>query len=339
MTFTSILETIIVMLRKRKKIVSIKKGHWRKLAPFTVLFSAIILGAIFLPTNLLNQKKAPPKIDSITPSVITVGKEFTVTGSGFTTEEEFKGSSRTGGVLIGYSGNWYQIKGSLQGPPAFSPDGKTLKFPTLNIDSRQIPQNCQTETTGKRCQVPFHVVNGSGVVSNVKQIEIFIPEYKPLIFSSAYALDSPTNQNIPAGAKDVEVLRIQVRADAQNDFDILVSSLSVSALSPSGPIDCDSTWGYFRAYEFESGRDLGIGGMYQSWANPAGCMSMFPLLPAIVLPPGTEKTILVKMTLEPQAQVGLQFGLGATPDPEGYIYWVDYPLPQGSGNTITIVAP
>ena len=45
------------------------------------------------------------------------------------------------------------------------------------------------------------------------------------------------------------------------------------------------------------------------------------------------------MGLDSTAEIGLQFNVGATPEPQGYTQWVDYPGPQGSAPTITIVAP
>lgn len=104
-------------------------------------------------------------------------------------------------------------------------------------------------------------------------------------------------------------------------------------------IDCDKTFGYITAFEAESGQQVGIGGMAPNWFNP-GCISMFQLNPVIILPPGTEKTILIKMSLDSTAPVGLQFNVGGGPTPDGgAIQWVDYPGPTGSVPTITIVAP
>lgn len=220
--------------------------------------------------------------------------------------------------------------------PAYSPDGKTLTFKLSLNNSRDIPKDCLPGTTGKACRVPFQVVNGYGVVSNVQFIEIFISD-KPQIFSSAYAPDNPTSLNVAAGAQNVEIMKIKARADAQNVFDIKLTDMILQTGPATLAIDCDKTFGYITAFEVESGQQVGIGGMAPNWFNP-GCISIFQLNPQIVLPPGTEKTILIKMSLDTTAPVGLQFNLGGGPIPDGGL-WVEYPGPQGSSPTITIVAP
>lgn len=235
------------------------------------------------------------------------------------------------------------MKGRVFGPPTLSPDGKTLKFPELGLSTREVSEKCQPGTTGKVCQIRIQVVNGYGQVSNVVYYQVFISD-KPLnFFSSAYALDSPTNLNVAAGALEVEVLRINVRADSQNQDDIddiYVGDLLIQTSPPSLYIDCANTFGHFKAVNVETGEVIGMGGMGPSFGGNQGCWTFFSLSPVITLPPGTEKALVVKMNLGPQAPVGLQFWLGATPGPGGpYIGWVDYPGPQGSGNSITIVAP
>ncbi len=333
------------MKKKSQKSVHKKKRRLHKLAPITLLASALIVGVIFAQNGSKPEtKKTPPKIESISPTTIIVGKEFTVTGSGFTTEEEYKGPRRAEGIIPYYPGNWYQIKGSVEGPaflpdssPAYSPDGKTLTFKLNLNNSRDIPKDCLPGTTGKACRIPFQVVNGYGVVSNVQFIEIFISD-KPLIFSSGYAPDNPTSLNVIAGAQNVELFTIKVRADAQNLFDIKITGMMLQTGPVTQAIDCDKTFGYITAFEVESNQQVGIGGMAQSWANP-GCISMFLLNPQIILPPGNEKTILIKMSLDATAPVGLQFNIGGEPTPDGgAIQWVDYPGPTGSVPTITIVA-
>lgn len=327
-------------MKRRSKSKSARTHPIRKHGPLLLLASAILVGVVFAQGGLNNQtKKTPPKIDSISPSPVVVNKEFTVTGSGFTKAGE--GASQRK-VQRDSPGNWYQIKGGLHGPPADSADGKTLKF-TLNLDSRDVPKNCTTETTGKKCQVPFKVVNGYGVPSNAKQIEIFIPELKPLIFSFGYTVDSPTNINIVPGASDVEVLKMKVGADAQNNSNIEVGGFAIQTYPVTLSINCPYTFNEIWAFEVESGRELGLGGMEQSWIDPAGCYSMFPFLSPIILPPGTEKTILIKMRVASTAQVGLQFGLDAGPDaygsPGGYYSYLQQEPRTGSAPTITIVAP
>lgn len=331
--------------KRTKNRPKIKRSKWRKFVPWTLLASALLVGAFAIPANLLNQndKKTPPKIDSISPSPIIVGKEFTVTGSGFTTEEEFKGpKGRPRGVISFYPGNWYQIKGIIGGPafvpegsPAYSPDGKTVKF-KLNLNARDIPKDCFPGTTGKVCQIPFQVVNGYGVVSNVYQTEVFIPD-KPPIYSTWYAVDSPTNINVTPGTQNFEIMKIKAKADAQNILDITFTDMIFQTGPVTQAIDCYKTFGYITAFEVESGQQVGIGAMAPNWFNP-GCIGMFQLNPRIILPPGTEKTILIKMDLKTTAPVGLQFNLGGGPvaDDGG---WVDYPGPEGSYPTITIVAP
>ncbi|MEK7617134.1 MAG: hypothetical protein AAB414_03700 [Patescibacteria group bacterium] len=334
--------------RKTKNEPKIERSKLRKFLPWTLVASALLIGAFAIPSNLLNQKqkKTPPKIDSISPSPVVVNKEFTITGSGFTTEVEYEGPRRSGGVISGYPGNLYQIKGGIDGPmsfsdgsPAFSPDGKTLKFKLSLNHPRSIPKDCLPGTTGKACRVSFQVINGYGAVSNVFFIEVFIPD-KPDLFSSAYSPDNPNSLNVAAGAQNVEIFKIKARADAQNIYDIKLVDLMLQTGPATLAIDCDKTFGYVTAFEVESGTQVGIGGMAPNWANP-GCISMFQLNPQIVLPPGTEKTILIKMTLDSTAPVGLQFNIGGgpTPDGDGAIQWVDYPGPQGSVPTITIVAP
>lgn len=99
------------MPKKRKSTLNVNKRKWRKFTPFTVLVSAIILGAILLPVNLLNQssKKTPPKIDSISPSTGHLGEEITLTGSGFTTQEEYEGPKgrRAGGQIAYFPGTTF----------------------------------------------------------------------------------------------------------------------------------------------------------------------------------------------------------------------------------------
>ena len=193
-----------------------RKKRFKKLAPITLLAGAALVGAVLVQKGSFFQTSGrSPKIESVSPSPIVVGKEFTVTGSGFTTEEEYEVFKGKGSVvaeprrdvLTSYPGNWYQLRGRLHGRPVFSPDGKTLTF-ELSLSSKEVPENCLTETTGKKCQIPIQIVNAAGVASNVKLIEVFIPEIKPLIFSSAYALDNPTSLNVPAGATDVDVAKV-----------------------------------------------------------------------------------------------------------------------------------
>ncbi len=330
--------------KKTRNKPKIQRSKWRKFIPWTLLASALLIGAFAVPSNLINQndKKSPPKIDSISPTTIIVGKEFTVTGSGFTTEEEYEGGrrGRVGPIIALYPGNWYQIKGSLEGPiyspegsPAYSPDGKTLKFKLNLNNARDIPKDCFPGTTGKACRIPFQVVNGYGVASNVHFIEIFISD-KPQILYTGYAPDSPTNINVTPGTQNFEIMKIKARADAQNIFDIKLTHIMLQTGPASLAIDCVKTFGYITAYEVESGQQVGIDAMVPNWFNP-GCISMFQLNPNVILPPGTEKTILIKMSLLSTAPVGLQFNVGGGPTADGAL---EYPG-QGSYPTITIVAP
>ena len=320
---------------------SIHKHRLRKFGHITLLASALLVGVVFAQNGSKPEtKKSPPKIESISPSTIIVGKEFKVTGSGFTTEEEFKGPRRAGGIIPYYPGNWYQIKGSVEGPvylpdgsPAYSPDGKTLEFKLSLNHSRDIPKDCLPGTTGKACRVPFQVVNGYGVASNVQFVEIFISD-KPQIIYTGYAPDSPTNINVTPGTQNFEILKIKARADAQNIFDIKLTYMMLQTGPASLAIDCVKTFGYITAFEVESGQQIGIDAMVPNWFNP-GCMSMFQLNPQVIIPPGTEKTILVKMSLNSTAPVGLQFNVGGGPTADGAL---EYPG-QGSYPTITIVAP
>ena len=63
MTFIKLLEIIIVMpKRKTKRISKIRRPKWRKFLPWTLLASALLIGAFAIPSNLLNQNNTKSAI-------------------------------------------------------------------------------------------------------------------------------------------------------------------------------------------------------------------------------------------------------------------------------------
>lgn len=63
-------------MRKKSKNSAIKKrGHLRKFGHITLLVSAIVVGIVFAQNGSKPEtKKTPPQIESVSPSVIIVGK-------------------------------------------------------------------------------------------------------------------------------------------------------------------------------------------------------------------------------------------------------------------------
>ncbi len=176
------------MKKKSQKSVHKKKRRLHKLAPITLLASALLVGVVFAQNGNIGQtaKETTPKIDAILPDPLIPDKEFTITGSGFTTEAEYKSQKRTGAddkpiytqrdIIADYPGNFYRIKGALTGtPPVFSTDSKTLKFASLYLSVRELSENCQPTTVEKICQLPIQVINAYGVASNVKQVQVLLP--------------------------------------------------------------------------------------------------------------------------------------------------------------------
>ena len=277
----------------------------RKHGPLVLLASAVFVGIFFAQGGLNNQaKKFPPQIDAISPTVGYPSALVTVTGSGFTTQQEH--DTRIKNTVDLPAGNYLRLAGAgTMGPPSFSPDGKTLKF-QLALDETQVPKNCVPDTVGPKCQISLQVVNGEGKPSNIVHFQMYIPS-RPLVISMSLDSQSPTAQNIAAGAKDIEVLRFKVKASIDNPINFDITDFTIKTVPTDWEIYCKDFLADIKIFDVSTGALVGS----YSWSSD-GVVHCSSAVPAwLSFPPGQEKTLSVKLSIAPQARAGLQFRIAA----------------------------
>ena len=327
------------MKKKSKKVFRIKKLGHKPFALITFLASVLVIGAFVLPSNLLNQssKNTPPHIDSISPTIGRPDALITITGSGFTTQQE--NETKIKNVTLP-PGNYLRHTGSgTEGPPTFSPDGKTLKFQLISTQGGK-PKNCAPGETGKNCQISLQVVNGNGVPSNIVQFQVYIPK-QDLAVSMDLDSQNPPDQNIHAGAKDVEILRFRMKAAADNYVNVDITDFFVKTVPTYwSNYYCKDFLGDIKIFDVSSGELLGG---YYLWPSADGSVYCGSAIHTwLSIPPGVEKTLSIKLSIAPQAKAGLQFRISADDTPHG----IDFAFGQiyftygiVTSNLITIVAP
>lgn len=198
---------------------------------FTAVAAGLLLYQGFLPKKADESKEGrEPKIDSLSPSVGSVGTQITITGSGFTTS--FQGISGTKvkeNVLP--PGNYVLIKDEVINLPLISPDGTTLTF-KIDLISEKLTKECMAKFTKKKpepCKVQIKVVNAYGKPSNEKEFTITGLEVKKLSYSVT-RIDSPQTSptithitNPPTEIQPVEVAKIRISTPPTNAHPIVVT--------------------------------------------------------------------------------------------------------------------
>lgn len=292
------------MKKKSHKSVIKKKGHLRKFGHIVLFASAVFIGLVFAQNGLNNQdKKTPPKIDSVSPAVGFPSALVTITGSGFTTQQEH--DARIKSVKDLPPGNYLRIAGAgTMGPPSFSPDGKTLKF-QLALDTTQVPKNCVPGKVGPKCQISLQVVNGEGSPSNIVHFQLYIPT-RPLVVSMSLDSQNPPAQNITPGATDVEVLRFKIKADSTNPVNIDLTDFVVKTI-PTYIADwdlyCKDFLKEIKVVDASTGELMGS---YPSFPDSVvNCSSSISTW--LPLSPGEERMFSVKLSIPAEARSGLQF--------------------------------
>lgn len=315
--------------KKTRNKPKIKRSKWRKFVPWTLLASALLVGAFVIPNNLLNQKETAPKIDSITPATGTPFALLTIHGSGFTTQQEYDTRIKGGGLP---AGNYLRIAGrGTMGPPSFSPDGKTLKF-QLALSSADAP-NCELGETGIQCQISLQVVNGKGVPSNIYHFQLYRLEH-PLVMYMSLDSQNPPAQNITPGATDVEVLQFKVKAANDNPVNVDITDFIVKTVptyTTDWGIYCKDLLSNIKIIDASTGE---LFGSYSSFPdNLVQCLSTISTW--LPLSPGEEKMFSIKLSVPSQAKAGVQFNVALEKTFPG----AEYTIPGGNvvtSNLITI---
>ena len=327
-------------MKRGSKSKSARIHPIRKHGPLMLLASALIVGFVFAQNGLNT------RIDSISPTVGYPSALVTITGSGFTTQQEHDTRIKNTADLP--AGNYLRIAGAgTMGSPSFSSDGKTLKF-QLALDTSQVPKNCVPDTVGPKCQISLQVVNGEGKPSNIVHFQMYIPS-RPLVISMSLDSQSPTAQNIAAGAKDIEVLRFKVKASADNPVNFDITDFIVKTVPTRWEIYCNSFLDKLKIFDASTGELLGSYSWFPDSADGVYgvvyCSSAVPTW--LSLSPGEEKTFSVKLSLTPQAKAGLQFRIAAYKAFNGVdtiiegedSYFDGLSYAGVTSNLITIVAP
>lgn len=318
-------------MRKKSRSKSSNTHPIRKHGPLMLLVSAILAGFVFTQ-NGLNQKETPPKIDSITPAIGTPIALLTIHGSGFTTQQEYDTQIKKADLP---AGNYLRVAGrGTMGPPAFSPDGKTLKF-QLSLSTGEVPKNCDPGETGVECQISLQVVNGRGIPSNIYHFQLYkVVLDHPLALFMSLDSQNPVAQSIQAGAGDVEVLRFKMKASSDNPVNFDITNFVVKTVptyTTDWNIYCKNLLRDIKITDASTGEILGS---YSSFPdNLVYCSSSISVW--LPLAPGEERTFSVKVSVPPQARAGLQFQIAV----EQTINYPEYTFPGGwavTSNLITI---
>ena len=144
------------MKKKYKKPVIRKKGHLRKFGHITLLASALIAGIVFVQNG-----KAPPKIDSVSPQAGSLGTQLTLTGSRFT--------AQTNSILV---------EGKTIASNLSSFDGTSITFTLPPNVPCQAPAACPLKVSnenGISNAVPFKAVEGSTAYGNEVTVTVLTP--------------------------------------------------------------------------------------------------------------------------------------------------------------------
>lgn len=181
------------------------------------------------------------------------------------------------------------------------------------------------------------------------------------------SLDSqnPTAQNIAAGAKDIEVLRFNVKASANNpvNFDIpdFIVKILPTDFNDWGGINCSDLLSDIKITDASTGELVGSP-WYYSFFNTYVAPTFSGVIPRegascssdvitwLPLSPGQEKTLSVKLSPALQVKAGLQFRIATDKIIDGIYTAIEgadlkYDRDWGisyaevTSNLITIVAP
>ena len=198
------------MKKKYKKPVIRKKGHLRKFGHITLLASALIAGIVFVQNG-----KAPPKIDSVSPQAGSLGTQLTLTGSRFT--------SNTNDILMQGQTLLNDLPSSNSTTITFTLPGSTPCQPKVACPIKVSNEN------GISNAMPFKVVEGSTAYGNEVTVTVLMPnggevcvpgEYCGITWYAYQDGEVVTHQVV--GNKDVGLIGVKialVKETATNSID------------------------------------------------------------------------------------------------------------------------